>query len=267
MLLSTHRLIEGIAQFNPGDGPSSPFVYNDTASSVRHKLNYSLGAVEDYVEEIEVTVEDVMAAVFGNGVVYGLEPSVGTGLNIDYTAGYALIGFTISKDAGSISVPPNYNPGYVFLKQDGSWEVNSDGSEPSDMESFLYCTFVSNASSVVSVSTSMRALEKVLPAKLRRISGTHGIVVPLHSSRDYFISHTYSIEIPGYITVSSDRPDVIVSVIDLEDSTSNGFWIRLTHDPSYGYEYSYAYYYNGTGYYGEYTIISWERTGLGYNTE
>jgi len=259
MLLRTHRLIDGIAEFNRGLGPGNPFVYYDDPSSTRQRFNSNFGAIEDFVEEIEVTVEDTVAAVFGCGVITGLVPSIGAGLSIDYTQGTALIGFVISKTAGNIVVPANYNPGYVYLQQDGTFVVNNTGVKPSSVESFLFCEFVSTAGAVTSVSTTNRDPEKILPAKIRKITGSTGVMTPIWSTRDYLITHSYEIEIPGYITVSSNEPDVDVTVIDLERATPTSFWIRVSHNKAYGYDYSYY-----SGYYGDYSIISWERTGLGY---
>jgi hypothetical protein len=266
MLLSTHRLISGVSEFKQGAGPSDPFVYSDGAASFRTKLNSSIGNMEDFIETIEVNIEDSMAAVFGLGIIYGLDPTAGAGLTIDYTAGKALIGLIIDKGAGSISVPNGYNNGHVYLKQDGTFEVNNTGIAPSATESFLLCTFVSAGGVVSDVSIDGRTQEKVLPAKMRRITGMSSIVVPLHSTRDYQVVHSYSIEIPGYITVSTTRNDIEVSVIDLEDADETSFWIRVEHDDTYAYVYDYAYYSGTPGYYGEYATIDWVRTGLGYST-
>ena len=46
MLLSTHRLIDGIAEFVPGTGPGNPFVYYDNPVSTRQKFNSSFSAIE-----------------------------------------------------------------------------------------------------------------------------------------------------------------------------------------------------------------------------
>jgi len=268
LTLPTHRTVSGIRTLSVGEGPPVAFERGDGLTSVRDKFNDNFGYLDDFVDEMQADVEDISAAVFGMSVIEGLTPTIGAGLTIDHAEGTALVGFVLTLDAGSITVLPNCNPGYVYLKQDGTWEVNDTGVAPA-MTAFEFCRFVSDAGAVTSISEGSRDPAYILPARLRKVAGTQAATVEIDTPTVVTITHAYSLQVPGFKFVESSDPLVTVEPTNSDQDTPTSFQVLCTYVGDYYIEggEGYEFYDVGGGTYSGMTIaidIAYLRTGLGY---
>lgn len=148
------------------------FVDGQARDVLRDELNDNFDDVETEMQAVEDRMEDTFDAMFDAGVVYGMAASIGTGLQVAVASGRALIGHYIDYAGGNVSVDANSNPGYIYFCQDGTFEVNTTGTAPSSKAAFLLTKFISNASSVTSIVAPDVDPERVLPFRVRTISGT-----------------------------------------------------------------------------------------------
>lgn len=268
-MINYYNLLEGISELSVGMGPPSALEYWMGPNAVRTVLNSNFGRFKDFVNIQEASVEQSNALLFGSGVYSGMIPSIGSGLHIDVTDGTCLIGFLFEYAGGSILVPDDYNPGYMFFCQDGTWHIDNDNTAPTDTESFLFLDFVSSGGSVTSINLTSRNPYKILPCQVRSVSGSFDTVIPVNGPIEMQINHSTSLAIPGFITVESSSEDIDVEHCYPERDTPTSFWIRMQFNQTEFYSY-YADYlgdwvYDGYTYYSaEPTTISYTRTGLSY---
>ena len=224
------------------------FTENTDKDVVEDELNTAFTAAEASMQAIEDRVEDTFEALHGLGVLSGLEFGIGAGLSVTVAIGTALIGVEVTFEALNIPVEANSNPGYIYLLQDGTYEVNVTGVAPSDVASILRGTFVSDADSVTSVSTASE--ERVRPAGLVVISDTiTDIEVDESGTTDYYVEHEDTeFAVPGLILINVDDQftvdllysGLVDSASDSEydpphNETPTGFWVRIQRVGGYEY--------------------------------
>jgi len=216
--------------------------------ATKSKLNENFDICEANEQNIEDAFEDSFHDLCGDGVISGMVPSYTTGLQLSVSSGYALIGRIIPWNGGTVAVLANADPGYIFYAQDGTFHVDLDNTPPSDKSSFLYATYTSDGSDILSVTRQNRL---VLP-KLKSISDTIENILVTDSSADYHVDHSAlgSILIQGYLDLQLSNPEAffieqlypqtVSDDSDTENSpphatTPTGFWIRITRKAGYSY--------------------------------
>lgn len=249
--LSNHKTLTGATDVTSGL----------TGTELRDRMNDNYDTLLAAPQGVENRMEDIAYEMFGSGVLSGMVPSAGTGLNISVTSGYALAGHIIDYAGGSVSVPASQTDASLYFAQDGNFYT----SAPSGQPYFTFCTYSSDGSSITAVGTAT----KVLPLQLVTITDTF---TDLHvgSSHElvYEIDHSATNEfiIPGFITLSVS-PSTAFSVVrtNVYAETGTVFNAKITRETAYQ-TYSY-YYYRSGGDHGEYALcdLTFSRTGFCYN--
>ena len=183
-----------------------PYTFGETSKQVtKSRLNHNFDILANNDQNIEDRFEDTFDSLFGGGIITGMEATIGTGLSIQVSEGKALIGCEISWPGGTVAVLANANPGYIFFCHDGTWHVDTDNTPPDDKSSFLYATYVSDASSV----TSVTVVGKLVLPKLIEVSDTHEDLVVAGDYLDVHIDHSSqaSFVIPGFIQLKVEPSD------------------------------------------------------------
>jgi hypothetical protein len=228
----------------------SDYVDGTTGSNLKAQFNNNQATLHAGIQSVENALEDAMYEAFGSGVIDGMVATIGTGLSINITPGYALVGVVVDYAGGIVSVPANQAAGVLYFAQNGNFYT----SPPSEVAYFQFCTYVSDASSV----SALGVTKKILPCIVQTISDTFpGLTVDEAHTLDYEIDHSALIEfaIPGFITVSV-LPDEVFSVehINAEKDTGATFMVRITRNEEYWDDYeSYAQ-----------CDLTFSRTGLAY---
>jgi len=150
---------------------AASFVDGQARDVLRDELNDNFEDMVTEVQGVEDRMEDTFDALFDSGVVYGMAASIGSGLQVAVSAGRALIGHYVDYAGGNVSVLANSNPGYIYFCQDGTFEVNTTGTAPSSKAAVLLTKFVSDATSVTSIVAPDVDPERVLPFRVRTVSG------------------------------------------------------------------------------------------------
>jgi hypothetical protein len=98
----------------------------------RSGLNTNIAAVEDKAQNAFAAIEKLQAAL-GNGCLTGGDLHAGTGLSVHAAALTALVGTWVGFDAEqTIGGLTDSATNYIFLRQDGTWTINTTGTDPSD---------------------------------------------------------------------------------------------------------------------------------------
>jgi len=207
-------------------------------------------------------LEDTLHALFSSGTLAGMIPSFSTGLALTVSSGSALIGREITWVGGTVTLLANANPGYVYFCADCTWYVSTTPTPPDNKSSYLYATYVSDATNIVSLTQCNKL---VLPQLVILNDVIDIPVVDAYS--DYYIDHTAlgSLAIQGFLTLKLSPSNAfyvkhinsggITTDSDTltsppEEDTPTGFWIRIVRKEGYSY--------------GDNPIatLSWTRTGL-----
>lgn len=243
--LSDHKTLTGATDVTSGL----------RGTQLRDRMNDNYDALLAAAQGVEDRLEDIAYEAFGSGVLSGMVPSAGSGLNIDVTAGYALIGHVVDYAGGSASVEASQTDASLYFAQDGNFYTSAPTGQPY----FTLCTYSSDGSSVTSVSTKT----SVLPCTVETITDTfEDVTVDSSHTLDYEIDHsaTTTFQIPGFITVSVSPSNAFdIEHIDMEDDTGDTFTVRVTRKDAYQ---SYEYYAEGEEY--ETVDITFTRTGLSF---
>jgi hypothetical protein len=194
--LPSHKTVSGIRDISLGDGPPATFTSEDGPASVRQKFNDNFSYLEDFVDSMSTDMENTLAAIYGNGIVTGMEPSIGSGLTIDCAAGTALIGILLTIKATSIPVLANTTTGFIYLKQDGTFETNNTGVLP-ETSSFEYVRYTTDSDSVLSMFKHIEIHTKILTPKIKTISGSEEVIIKSESPIVVEITHTDELIVPG----------------------------------------------------------------------
>ena len=239
MSLTNHRDVPSFNNWVAGEG-------RDT---VRDDYNANLDDMETQLQAIEDELEDALDTLHSAGVITGMAPTIGSGLNVDVAVGTALIGYQVACSAQSVTVDANANPGYIYFCQDGTFVVNTTGVAPTTKDNFLYRRFISGAATVTSIYDDTNDAEKILPVYLQVATGTFERVSPgVSLSADFYVDHESQVSFemigkldlqvssgftvkhlyPGLISYASDTPET-----PPEEDTPTGFWMRLTSTGEY----------------------------------
>jgi hypothetical protein len=98
----------------------------------RSGLNTNIAAVEDKAQNAFAAIEKLQAAL-GNGCLTGGDLHAGTGLSVHAAALTALVGTWVGFDAEqTIGGLTDNDDNYIFLRQDGTWTINTTGADPAD---------------------------------------------------------------------------------------------------------------------------------------
>lgn len=124
------------------------------ANQVRDTINTKL-STQTSQQNLAMALLEVLTNFVGNGAIYGGEISAGAGLSVEIAAYEAFVGSVIGDDAATTVgglVANDVN--YLFLRQNGTWTVNQDGSDPSAAagDFLLWGTATTDGSSVTAIS-------------------------------------------------------------------------------------------------------------------
>ena len=140
---------------DPGMGEALPTYAAGLASTFRTTLNANQALLEARDLAVQASVEGIIRA-HGYGAVSGGAISVGVGLSVSVAAMEALVGSAVALTAattvGSLT-PSQVN--YIYLRQDGTFTVNTTGTTPSDAThgaALLWGTATTDAGAVTAVS-------------------------------------------------------------------------------------------------------------------
>jgi hypothetical protein len=143
--------------------PTNYTIYTDAgtvpagaASAFRPALNGYIGTVESRVQTVQANLERV-ALCHGYGAVSGGTVTAGVGLNVIIGAFEAVVGNYVRNDAiGTVGGLTSNTTNYVFLHQDGTFAVNTTGTNPGTATAhgtaILWATAVTGTGTVTSVS-------------------------------------------------------------------------------------------------------------------
>jgi len=170
---------------------SAPSTFSkDSKSATSSKLNANFDVCEGNEQAVENRLEDSLYDAFGSAVLSGLQPSpsYGTALSFDVTAGVALVGHTVSIGAGTVAVTASMNPGYVYLKQDGTfYDAGATATPPSACSSFLYAQYTSDGYDCLTVTLQNCGVEFCrIDADVIGALST-GTIKRTYSERDIFV--------------------------------------------------------------------------------
>ena len=245
--LSNHKTLTGATDLTSGL----------TGTELRDRMNDNYDTLIAAAQGVENRLEDIAYEMFGSGVLSGMAASVGSGLNIDVTSGYALVGHIVDYAGGTASVLASQTDASLYFAQDGNFYT----AAPSGQPYFTFCTYSSDGSSVTSVGT----VAKVLPLSLVTITDTfENVRVDSSHTLDYEIDHsaTATFQIPGFITVSVSPSNAFtIEHINMDEDTGDTFTVRVTRGEAYQ---DYADYREDGGEYAT-VDITFTRTGIGYN--
>jgi hypothetical protein len=119
---------------NPAISPNAATIAGPIdPGEFRGAVNTYVAAVEDKAQQSVAFVEQLQQAI-GNGALSGGTISAGAGLSVSIAAFKALIGTVIETDAATIVgglTPSDLN--YIYARQDGTFTVNLDDSDPTDI--------------------------------------------------------------------------------------------------------------------------------------
>lgn len=128
-------------------------------------LNANIAAVEDKAQLVEAFLEELQAAI-GQGALSGGTISAGTGLSASVTALKALVGSVVEFNATQAVALAASVTNSLFLRQDGTWTVNSTGAVPTDISThgayLLWGTATTNGSGVTGVTNTRRTFAQLL---------------------------------------------------------------------------------------------------------
>lgn len=99
----------------------------------RGSVNTYVGAAEDKAQ-LSVALLERLGRALGNGWLSGGAISAGAGLSVSIAAFTAMIGTYVETDGATIVgglTPSDLN--YIYARQDGTFTVNLDDSEPTDI--------------------------------------------------------------------------------------------------------------------------------------
>lgn len=105
----------------------------------------------DQITEAAWTSANKTIAVATEYRVNGYALSAGTGLNVDISSGTCFVnGFEVVSDGTQIEALSPNSTNYVYLNDDGTFTVNTSGTQPAD--TLFLGTATTNASAVTAVS-------------------------------------------------------------------------------------------------------------------
>lgn len=239
--------------YNKEIAAPTEYVSGTSGTALKTQFNNNQTTLHNGIQDVENRLENSLYELFGSGVLDGMEASIGTGLSVDVTAGYALIGIVVDYAGGTVSVEANQSDGKIYFAQNGLFYT----SPPSGVAYFEFCSYVSDASSV----TSVGSVTKVMPCRLTTITDTFtNVAVGATHTLDYLVDHSSLGEfvIPGFITVSVSPSNVFtIEHIDMEDDTGTTFKVRVSREAAYQSAYEQS------GLYAE-CDITFTRTGIMY---
>src|SRR5437016_4160127 len=140
---------------SPTISPNATQVTAGLANDFRGKINTYVAAVEDKAQLVEAYLEQ-LTAVLGNGAVSGGAISAGAGLSVSVAVLTAIVGNIVAFDASqTVGGLTASSTNYLFLRQDGTWTVNTTGAVPTDIAAhgayLLWGTATTDVASVTAV--------------------------------------------------------------------------------------------------------------------
>lgn len=164
----------------------------DSAAVTTTRLNDNFGLLEANDQAIEGRLEDAFFDTHGSGIINGMSPSIPVygGLSIDVAAGIMLVGFAVPFSAGSVTIEASKDPGYIFFKQDATWEVNDTGTPPTGIASVLYATYTSDGYDSLTVTLDARGLHFVPIRAGTAGAVSAGVIRETVAERDLWIEKT-----------------------------------------------------------------------------
>ena len=161
----------------------------DSPSTTTTKLNDNATLLEANDQAIEGRLEDTFFDTHGSGIISGMTPSLPAyaGLSINVAAGVMLVGFSIPYAGGSVTIEASKDPGYIFFRQDNTWEVNDTGAAPSGVASVLYATYTSDGYSPLTVTLATRGLHFVALRAGTAGAVSAGVIRTTVAERDMWI--------------------------------------------------------------------------------
>jgi len=239
----------------------------DNEESTQTKMNANFDLMETNDQGVEDRLEDTFYDLMSSGIIADMEASVpGSGLSLTVPAGQALIGYAIDYAGASVACLANAGPGYIYFCQDSTWHVDLDATPPDDKSYFLYATYTSDGSDILTLTINARVLRPILTTLTDTVedisvsgddatyfvdhSALGTFVIPgklklnIHDNTYWYVEHLYK----GFLDDASDSENAGAP----EEDTPTGFWIRVTRRSGY--------------YYADHPIVdlTWERQGIAY---
>jgi hypothetical protein len=165
-----------------GDVATSPYLQSSltpltaglTGAPLLDRLNTNIAEAGNFGKWAGAWCE-LLTAYLGNGAVTGGTLSAGTGLSVAFTALSAFVNTPVALDAGTVGGLTDNAMNYLFLRQDGTWTVNTTGTDPlttdSHGASLLWGTAAASGGAVATVTNERQvALNGVRAAVHRRVS-------------------------------------------------------------------------------------------------
>jgi hypothetical protein len=139
-----------------------PALAGDTPDNFRANINNRVGLLDAKAQFVEATLEQFLAQ-FGNGSISGGTIAAGTGLGVTVTAFTAFVGSIVGFNATqTLSGLTDASTNSLFLRQDGTFTVNTTGTPPIDIsthgQAFLWGTAVTSGGVVTSVTNTRRLM-------------------------------------------------------------------------------------------------------------
>jgi len=146
------------------DTVTSPSTFGlDSKEVTKSRLNDNFDLCESNDQTREDRIENSWYDSHGHGILQGLLPDTPYygGLSVDIAEGIALIGYSISIVAGSATITANMDPGYLYLRQDGTFhDAGGTATPPTGIASFLYATYTSDGYDSLTVTLATRGLHR-----------------------------------------------------------------------------------------------------------
>lgn len=175
------------------------------ASGLVTTLNARQGELELRDSKMTAWIEELHTTL-GNGWISGGAISAGQGLAVTVGALSAMVGHIVEFDASQIVGLSASAVNYIFLREDGTWTVNTTGATPTDTTthgiSLLWGTATTDTSSVVTISNT------------RDIFGTNlaSILIALNVNRKINALYRRLIEILGEEVIPEEIEDLIEEI-------------------------------------------------------
>lgn len=154
--------IETPAPVNPLIAPNTGTLVPGLASAFRGSINAYMSAIEDKAQYVQYYVEQTNA-LMGFGCVSGGTIAAGTALDVTVTPYEAYVGnYMCELGTASVGELTANNTNYIYLRQDGSFTVNTAGTLPSGDghgHALLWGQAVTDGTAVTTVDNERRFVE------------------------------------------------------------------------------------------------------------
>lgn len=159
----------------------------------RGALNTYVAAVEDKAQLATALMEGLQTAM-GNGALSGGIISAGAGLSVSVATLTALVGTKVETDAAAtVGSLTDASTNYLFLRQNGTWTVNTTGTVPSDTSThgdYLLWGTATTAGGVVTAVNNNRRLFQAFTRLSKSVAGSADVTLTTVEARNRTLHFT-----------------------------------------------------------------------------